>query len=163
MQRIPRHLSSSGKSLLPQQMAFQSKWLLASHISYFISDSTTFHFKFSSSSCCLLPLEKWANRSSKNKSNLSTTYYIGSGQKKSVPIIFIYLVYYKLCLSFEVWEECESLRTLQKELVILIPSCLLVNMTIGLSYDDRTWKFQEKSDLSQRLFLKMKTRKVKNI
>ena len=93
---------------------------------------------------------------------MSTTYYIGSGQKKKVPIIFIYLVCYKLCLSFEVWEECESLRTLQKELMILIPSCLLVNMTIGLSYD-RTWKFQEKSDLSQRLFLKMKTRKVKNI
>ena len=60
------------------------------------------------------------------------------------------------------WEECESLRALQKELMILIPSCLLVNMTIGLSYD-RTWEFQEKSDLSQRLFLKMKTRKVKNI
>ena len=49
------------------------------------------------------------------------------------------------------WEDCESLWALQKDLMILIPSCLLVNMTIGL-FNDRTWKFQEKSDLSQTLF-----------
>ena len=65
-----------------------------------------FHFKFSS--CCLLPLEKWANRSSKNKSNLST-YYIGSGQKKNVPIIFSTTY---IANSFWV------LRALQKEVIL---------------------------------------------
>ena len=76
---------------------------------------------------------------------MSTTYYKGSGQKKNVPTsIFIYLVYYKLCLSFEVWEECESLRALQRELMISIPSCLLVNMTIGLSFSETLFENENK-------------------